>query len=70
MLMKIRKKCILFQDEVLDCFQIWTTASSLNVKANEVIKKKFVFLINRSVFSNVVKNEGEETMPTLTHTHD
>ena len=68
MLMKIRKKCILLQDEVLDCFQNWTAASSLNVKANKAIKKKFVFLINRSVFSYVVnKNEGEETMPTLTH---
>ena len=49
-LMKLSKKCILLQDEVLDWLQIWTVASSLIVKGNKAIKKKFVFLTNRSVF--------------------
>ena len=46
------KMCILLQDEMLDWLKIWTTASSLNVKGNKAIKKKYFFFLfnNRAVF--------------------
>ena len=43
--MKIKKKKhVLLVDEASDWLQIWTVASSLDVKGNKAIKKKFVFL--------------------------
>ena len=44
------KKRVLLEDEVSDWLQIWTAASSLHIKGNKAIKKKFVFLANRLVF--------------------
>ena len=38
-----KKKIILLVDAVSDWLQIWTAASSLEVKGNKAIKKKFVF---------------------------
>ena len=35
-----------------DWLQIWTAASSFDIKNNKAIEKKFVFLANRSVFPN------------------
>ena len=37
-----------------DWLQIWTAASSLDVKGTKAIKKKSVFLANRLVFPNTV----------------
>ena len=48
------KKRVLLHDEAPDWLQIWTAASSLDVKGNKAIKKKFVFLANRLVFPNTV----------------
>ena len=50
-LIKIKRKRVLLEDEVSDWLQIWTAASSLDIKA---IKKNFVFLANRLVFPNTV----------------
>ena len=48
------KKCILLEDEASDWLQIWTAASSLDVKGNKAKKKKeFVFLASPSVFPKV-----------------
>ena len=49
-----KKKCVLLEDEALDWLQIWTVASSLDVKGNKATKKNFVFLANRSVFTKMV----------------
>ena len=46
--------CVLLVDEESDWLQIWTAASSLDVKGNKAIKKKFVFLANRLFFQNTV----------------
>ena len=43
-----KKKYVLLENEVSDWLQIWTAASSLDVKGNKAIKKKFVFLSNHS----------------------
>ena len=48
------KKRVLLHDKASDWLQIWTAASSLDVKGNKAIKKKFVFLANRLVFPNTV----------------
>ena len=49
--MKIKKKKrVLLKDEASDWLQIWTAASSPDVKGNKAIKKEFVFLANRLVF--------------------
>ena len=48
------KKCVLLVDKESDWLQIWTAASSLDVKGNKAIKKKFVFLANRFFFQNMV----------------
>ena len=56
MLMIIKKKkCILLEDEALDWLQIWTTASSLDVKG----KRANIF--NRLVFPNMVTYILEHT---------
>ena len=44
------KKRVLLQDGASDWLQIWTAASSLDVKCNKAIKK----LANRLVFPNRV----------------
>ena len=44
------KKSVLFVDGASDWLQIWMAASSLDIKGNKAIKKKFVFLANRLVF--------------------
>ena len=49
-----KKKCVLLVDRVSDWLQIWTAASSLDVRGNKAIKNKFVFLTNRFVFPNMV----------------
>ena len=60
-LMEIKKKkSVLLVDGASDWLQIWTVASSLDVKGNEAIKKKFVFLANRLVFLNTVTNVFNE----------
>ena len=48
------KELVLLVDEASDWLQIWTAASSLDVKGNKAIKKKFVFLTNRLFFQNTV----------------
>ena len=50
----MEKKSVILVDEAPDWLQIWTAASSLDVKGNKAIKKKFVFLVNRFVFPNTV----------------
>ena len=40
-------------DEASDWLQIWTAASSLDVKGNKAIKKRFVFLANLCWFSQI-----------------
>ena len=47
---KRKKKSVLFVDGASDWLQIWMAASSLDIKGNKAIKKKFVFLANRLVF--------------------
>ena len=54
MLMEKKKKRVLLEDEASDWLQLWTATSSLDVKGNKAIKKKFVFLTNRLYFSNTV----------------
>ena len=49
----MEKKHALHEDEVSDWLQILIAASSLDIKGNKAIKKKFVFLANRSVFPNM-----------------
>ena len=49
-----KKKRALLVDEASDWLQIWMAASSLGVKGNKAIKKKFVFLANRLFFKNTV----------------
>ena len=41
-----------FVDGAYDWLQIWTAVSSLDIKGNKAIKKKFVFLANQLVFLN------------------
>ena len=47
-------KCVLLADEVSDWLQIWTAASSLNLKSNKAIKKEFCFLVNWLFSPNMV----------------
>ena len=42
------------EKEESNLLQIWTAASSLDVKGNKAIKKKFVFLANRLFFQTTV----------------
>ena len=49
-----KKKRVLLIDEESDWLQIWTTASSLDVKGNKAIKTIFVFLANRLFVQNTV----------------
>ena len=50
-----KKKRVLLEDEGLNCLQIWTTVSLLNIKKdNKAIKKNFVFLTNQLVSPNMV----------------
>ena len=44
----------LLVDGASDWLQIWTAESSIDVKGNKAIKKKFVFLANRLVYLNTV----------------
>ena len=54
-LIKIKKKkSVLLVDGASDWLQIWTAASSFDIKGNIAIKKKFVLLTNRLVFLNTV----------------
>ena len=48
------KEVHLLVDKESDWLQIWTAASSLDVKGNKAIKKKFVFLTNWLFFQNTV----------------
>ena len=51
-----KKKSVLLADGASDWLQIWMAASSLDVKGNKAIKKKFVFLTNRLLILNTVTN--------------
>ena len=51
---KKKKKHVLLIDGASDWLQIWTAASSLDVKGNKAIKKKLIFLAIRLVFPNTV----------------
>ena len=56
MLMEKKKKnLVLLEDKESNLLQIWTAASSPDVKSNKTIKKKFVFLANWLVFPYKVK---------------
>ena len=41
-LMELKKKHVLLEDEASDWLQIWTAASSLDVKSNKEIKKNLL----------------------------
>ena len=47
-----KKKRVLLEDDGTEWLQIWTAASSVNVKKSN--KKNFVYLSNQSVFPNTV----------------
>ena len=49
-----KKKRILLEDEVSDWFNIWTAASSLDVKGNKAIKKNFFLAIQSVVVPNMI----------------
>ena len=49
-----KKKRVLLVCEALDWLHIWMAPSSLDVKGNKTLKKKFIFLANWLVFPNMV----------------
>ena len=48
-----KKKSVLPVDGASYWLQIWTAASSLDVKGNKATKKKIVFIVNRFVLLNM-----------------
>ena len=64
MLMEKQKKMRVLQAS--DWLQIWTAASSLDVKGNKAIKENFVFLANRLVFPNTVTYTSTQTSRPIT----
>ena len=54
-------KHILLIDKASNWLQIWSAASSLDVKGNKAIKNKLVFLANQLVFPNTVTYNNGDT---------
>ena len=65
---KKKKKRVLLVDEASDWLQIWTAASSLELKGNKSIKKKFVFLANQLVLCLYILHANLHIAYTYIHT--